>query len=281
MKLDNFIPGTPATIDAKFTGPNAIEVSTAGLEAFTLNLNGHSMFKANVKVDIKVDGKSFSVKSPDAVSFSKENGAWINRKFTPGLYSKQPGAEGPAIAAVNGNHIYVYGTQGNPTPDELKARQAEAAYAADWAYERGFVGRVMIFPRVVADNGVRQSDIETSNLVLFGTSETNSLIKKYADRLPVQLNADAKDYGLLYIFPLNGHYVLVNSGLPWWTPMAPKEGQPAASGMSLMSGKASALSVYKDFILFKSTPDNVVSQGYFNNNWAFRPLKQLNSRLQA
>jgi hypothetical protein len=103
---------------------------------------------------------------------------------------------------------------------------------------------------------------------LFGTTETNSLIKKYADRLPVHLNADAKDYGLLYIFPLNGHYALVNSGLPWWTPVKPKEGQPAASGIALMSGKANALSGYKDFILFKSTPDNVISNGYFDNNWA-------------
>lgn len=269
VKFDNFIPGTLATIDARFTGSNAIEVTTSSLDAFTLNLNGHSMFKANAKADIKIDGRSFSVKTPDAVSFSKENGVWINQRFTPGLFSKQQGAEGPIVAAVNGNHIYVYGTQGNPTPEELQSRRAQATMAADWAADRPMFGRIMIFPRVLADNAVRQSDIETSNLVLFGTAETNSLIKKYADQLPVHLNADAKDYGLLYIFPRNGHYALVNSGLPWWTPVKPKEGQPAASGIALMSGKANALSGYKDFILFKSTPDNIISNGYFDNNWAF------------
>jgi pimeloyl-ACP methyl ester carboxylesterase len=268
VKFDNFVPGTVASIDARFTANNTIEVTTSGLDAFSLNLNGHSMFKATAKVDVRLDGKVFSVKTADAVSFSKKDGVWVNQKFTPGLFSKQQGAEGPAVAAVNGNHIYVYGTQGNPTPEELQARRAQAAMAADWAADRGMGGRIMIFPRVVADNGVRQSDLVTSNLVLLGTAETNSIIKKYADRLPVQLNADVKDYGLLYIFPMNGHYILVSSGLPWWTPAAPKEGQPAASGMSLMSGKASALAIYKDFILFKSTRDNIISEGYFDNNWA-------------
>jgi hypothetical protein len=57
-----------------------------------------------------------------------------------------------------------------------------------------------------------------SNLVLSGTRETNAIIEKFADKLPLHLKADAKDYGLLYIFPVNNHYVLINSGLPWWTP---------------------------------------------------------------
>lgn len=279
VKFDNFIPGNLASIDAKFTSTNTIEVTTSGLEAFTLSLNGHSMFKPNVKTEIKVDGQSFSTKTPDVVSFNKENSKWVNRKFTPGLFAKQQGAEGPAVAAVNGNHIYVYGTEGNPTPEELQNRRVQATMAADWAADRPMVGRIMIFPRVLADNEVRQSDLETSNLVLFGTAETNSLIKKYADRLPVHLNTDAKDYGLLYIFPLNGHYALVSSGLPWWTPVKPKEGQPAASIIALLTGKANLLSGYKDFILFKSSPDQVISQGFFDNNWAL-PIEEV-SKLKA
>jgi hypothetical protein len=37
------------------------------LDSYALNLAGHSSFKAGIKVDIKVDGKSFSLKKPDAV----------------------------------------------------------------------------------------------------------------------------------------------------------------------------------------------------------------------
>lgn len=265
VNFDNLIPGVEASIDAKFTGNNQIEITTSNLLGFTLKLAGHSQFDANSKVNIKIDGKTFIIKSPDAFSFSFENSAWTNRKFTPGRFSKQPGAEGPLSEAISSNHIYVYGTQGNPSPEELQTRQVTATFAADWAFDRPFGGRVIIFPRFVADNGVRQSDLETSNLVLFGSAETNSLIKKYADRLPVQLNENTEGYGLVYIFPMNGHYVLINSGLPWWTPPANTQGP--TGGIGMLTGKGSSLNAFPDFILFKNTPDNVISKGYFNNNW--------------
>ncbi len=265
VKFDNLTPGVEASIDAKFTGTNNLEISTKDLLAFTLNLEGHPQFDSDSKVSVKVDGTSFTAKSPGAVSFSMEDGAWKNRKFTPGLYSKQRGAEGPMADALRSNHIYVYGTQGDPSREELQARQAEAAYAADWAFDRGFAGRVMIFPRSLADNGVRQSDLETSNMVLFGTAGTNSWVSKYRDRLPMQLSEDAEGYGLVYIYPVNGRYVLINSGLPWWTPPASEEGQ--TGGISRLAGRGSMLNAFPDFILFKDTPDNVISQGYFDNNW--------------
>jgi pimeloyl-ACP methyl ester carboxylesterase len=264
VKFDNFIPGTLASIDAKFTASNTIEVATASLEAFTLSLYGHPMFNPGQKLNIKVDGSSFSLSGPDSFSFTKSKGSWVNRKFTPGLTSKQPGAEGPVTAAVSSNHIYVYGTGGNPSPEELAARRAQAAAAADWAADRGTMGRVMVFPRVLSDRELRQSDYDISNLVLFGTRETNAVIEKFADRLPMHLKTDAKDYGLLYIFPLNNHYVLVNSGLPWWTP--PKKAT-IQGGYSFLSAIPEMLKNYEDFILFKETPDNVITRGFFDNNW--------------
>jgi hypothetical protein len=261
VKMDNFTPGILATIDAKFTASNSVEVTTAGLDAFTLSLSGHSQFNPVKSINVKVDGKAFSVKSSNTVSFRKVDGSWVNRKFTPGLTSKQPGAEGPISAAVAGNHIYVYGTGGNPSNEELGSRRAAAQSAADW---NGMGGRIMVFPRVLSDKELRQSDYENSNLVLFGTSETNAIIAKFADKLPVQLSNDAKDYGLLYIFPLNKHYVLVNSGLPWWTPSKKATGQ---GGMAFMGSKVDGLKNFQDFILFREGPDNVISQGCFDNNW--------------
>ncbi|OFY62031.1 MAG: hypothetical protein A2V64_02340, partial [Bacteroidetes bacterium RBG_13_43_22] len=155
VKFDNLTPGTLATIDAKFTGTNNIEITTSGLDAFTLSLAGHSMFNPAQKAAAKVDGKSFSFKTSDAVSFMKVNGAWSNNKFTPNLTSKQPGAEGPMYAAATGNHVYVYGTGGNPSREELAARQAEIASLSDWS---GMGGRIMVFPRIISDKDVRQSD---------------------------------------------------------------------------------------------------------------------------
>ncbi len=203
------------------------------------------------------------MRTPDAVSFNKVSGKWRNGKFVPGLYSKRPGAEGPLSAAIASNHIYVYGTQGNPSQEELAARRAQAAEAANWSAERGMSGRIMIFPRVVSDQQVRQSDIETSDMILFGTKETNAVIAKYADKLPMHMSGSANDYGLVYIFPLNGHYIVVNSGKVWWMPPS----TAVQGGMAFSSQVSNAMQNYKDFILFRGTPDNVVSEGWFNDLW--------------
>ena len=261
VRIDNLTPGTLSTIDAKFTGQNNIEITSSGLDAFTLRLAGHPQFVPAQKVTVKVDGKLFTVKTNDAVSFSRSDNSWVNKKFTPGLTSKQPGAEGPISAAIGGNHIYVYGTGGNPSGEELGERKAAAQSAADW---NGMAGRIMVFPRVLSDKELRQSDYDNSNLILFGTKETNAIIAKFADRLPVQLSNDAKDYGLLYIFPVNKHYVLINSGLPWWTP--PKKA-PGQGGMAFMGSKVDGLKNFKDFILFRESSDNIIAGGTFDNDW--------------
>jgi predicted esterase len=266
VTLDNLTPGTLTTIDARFTGNNTIEIQTTDLLAFTLKLEGHSMFDPSKKITIKVDGKSFTLKSPENFCFTRENGTWNNKKFTPGLTAKQKGAEGPMYEAASSNHVYVYGTAGNPSDEELAARIAQAMDAATWSTNRGFYqGSITIFPRVVADNRIRQSDFDLCNLVLFGTSETNSVIAKFADKLPMHLDKDADDYGLVYIFPMDQHYVLVNSGLAWWTSSA----EPGQGPMSFFANpaKAESLSRSEDFLLFRETNDNVVATGKFDNNW--------------
>jgi pimeloyl-ACP methyl ester carboxylesterase len=269
VTFDKLTSGTLASIDAKFVAQNTLDITTNSLDAFTLNFAGHPSFKAASKVDIKIDGKAFSIKTPDALSFMKENGTWVNRRYTPGLNSKKQGAEGPMSAAIANNHIYVYGTGGNPTPEELQKRHDQAALAANWSADRGMMGRIMVFPRVISDKEIRQSDYETSNLILFGTRETNSIIEKFADKLPVQLNSDANDYCLAYVFPMNNHYILINSGLSWWTPVKPKEGeQNRAMRMLFMNPAIDGLAGFKDFVLFRETPDNIISQGSFDTNWA-------------
>ncbi len=201
------------------------------------------------------------MKSADAISFMMEGERWVNGKFTPGLTSKQKGAEGPLGVAVTGSHIYVYGTSDNPPADVLVARRAQAMAAADW---NGMGGRIMVFPRVVADRDVRPSDYVRSNLVLFGTRETNTVIEKFADKLPMHLDPKAENYGLVYIFPINRHYILINSGLPWWTP--PKS-QSAQRGYAFSGSKVEALRNLGDFILFRETPEDPVARGIFDNNW--------------
>ncbi len=263
VTIDRLTPGILASIRAVFTDENAIDIATSEVGAITLHLAGHSLFNPDKAVSVTIDGKMFNVGTADAISFSQRDGQWVNRKYTPNLYSKQPGAEGPMNAAISSNHIYVYGTAGGPTEEALQTRQAQASMAADWAGDRGRMGRIMVFPRVLSDQQIRQSDLDLSNMVLFGTRETNGMIEKYADRLPMHLNPEAEGYGLVYIYPMNNHYVLINSGLPWWTP--PEEAGPR--GMAFSTSVSNALANFQDFILFQNTPDNVISQGYFDHEW--------------
>ena len=247
VQLDSFTPGNLASLDARFTGPNMLEVTTSGLDGFTLKLSGHPRFTPAQPVKVTVDGAVFRRKTADSLSFSHADGAWKAGHDGPFPGGKRPGAEGPLAAAFASRHIYVYGTADSPGAEELQSRREIAAKAAEWSYPRPHL--LLTFP-VKADKDLTRDDLTGANLILFGTSETNRIIARYADRLPIALNAGAADYGLVFVFPADGHYLVVNSGLPWWTgagdiklpgwnfvpptatPAAEHAGLPALQGLS-------------------------------------------------
>src|SRR5207248_4130681 len=110
--------------------------------------------------------------------------------------------------------IYVYGTGGAPAADELDARRRLAERAAAWSDARR---KLSLSLAVKPDTAVTSADLDTADLVLFGTAETNSLIARFRSGMPLSLSPAAADYGLLFIAPIGKHYALVSSGLPWWT----------------------------------------------------------------
>src|SRR5690606_15945365 len=113
-----------------------------------------------------------------------------------------------------------------------------------------FLGRVMVFPRVLADREVRQSDLDEANLILFGTRETNSLIDRFADRLPMHLSDTSQGYGLIYVYPMDGRYVLVASGTPWWA------SQGGGANFFANQIPAMRLPASEDFIVFRNSMDS-------------------------
>ena len=266
VTLDKLVPGKLAKIDASFKSGNNIEVTTSNLDAFTFHIEDHPQFNADEEATVNINGQILAVKSSGTLSFSKTNGEWKNQRFTPELTSKQKGAEGPLFDAVSSNHVYVYGTAGNPSAEELEARKQEAIKAADYAAYREMMGRVMIFPRVISDQQVRQSDYDTSDLILLGTKETNSIIAKYANELPMHLNVNADDYSLLYVYPMNGHYLIINSGMSWWD--LPSEAGSRDMGNVVVNLKIDELKGMKDFILYKGESSNIVTDGYFDSLWS-------------
>jgi hypothetical protein len=179
--------------------------------------------------------------------------------------------------------IFVYGTQGTSGMPEVTERRKLAKMAADFSVSFGnYEQPSFINPRVIADREVTADDYLSSNLVLFGTKETNSVIAKLGDKLPFQLNGEASGYGLVYGYPVNGKMVVVVSGIPFWTTRPPGQGQASAptgdrNRMRIRfasgTGMKAAMGL-QDFLLFKETNDQVISEGYFDNDWKL-PAEEL------
>lgn len=260
VRIDKLTPGVTARVDANFVGKNRLEINVANTGAFTLTVAGHPQYQAASAIDVTINGKKIKTTPGDSVSFVLKNGKWINGRDDKSATAKRRGFEGPVNAAFSDRHIYVYGTADNPGQEELKSRAEVATKAADWSVYRGsFLGRVMVFPRIVSDKEVRPSDIESANLILFGTPQTNSIIQKYSEQLPMQLTASDDNVGLLYIYPIDSRYVVVHSGLPWWiTTEVSRFGPPMPFQF---------LGNFKDFTLYKGSSTSPVVDGYFSDQW--------------
>ena len=116
-------------------------------------------------------------------------------------------------SAIDRRHVYVYGTAGSPAREEALARRDMANRAAAWGNTSAGSGRLLLGMRAVPDTQVRPSDLQSSDLFLFGTKETNTVISKFAEQLPLHLDPKAQGYGLVYVYPVNGHHSLVGRAL--------------------------------------------------------------------
>jgi len=255
VRIDELTPGTEASIDARLSGTNTVQVETKNLSEFTLKPL-HPLAAA------VIDGSVVRVRTRGAVSFEQIAGKWRLRQ-TEVTTLKRAGSEGPIAAAFTGAHIYVYGSLGARTDDELAARRNTAETAAAWNDRY----RVAVTPLVKPDSEITAADIACCNLILFGNAETNSVIARFASSLPLSLNPGAADYGLVFIAPQGSHYVVVNSGLPWWTGAA----EAGRGGDSFQPRQLRIVSAFGDYMLFRGSLEHVVAEGRFDSSWKLPP----------
>jgi len=239
VRIDRLMPGTVATVDARRATATEIRVTTKNLGGFTLTPDRPASL-------VNIDGAAIRVKPGAALSFQKVSGQW--RLGRAAAEAKRAGAEGPIAAAFGGGQIYVYGDG--------------SAVAADHAAQWGPLSF-----RVLADSNVTPADIADSDAILFGTAQTNTIIAKLSAQLPLELNAGAADYGLLFIAPAGRHYVVVSSGLPWWTGAA----EANRGGDRFAPEAYRLLSTFGDYILFKGSLAHVVAEGRFDSSWKAPP----------
>jgi predicted esterase len=262
VRFDDLTPGTLAHINARFTRKKRLTIETRDLNGFTLLLKAHPMNTGAGALSITLDGAELQVKGADTISFVKGPKGW--KTSPPGAKTssvrKHAGSEGPIADALSSRQLYVYGTGGSPSQDELQRRRAVAQQAAEWSTPKL---KLLLTFRVLADTDIKATDLQNASLILFGTKETNSVIAKYSPQLPIALNAGAADYGLVYVYPVDERYVVIHSGLPFWT----RFDQVNRYELDFLNSPAHALTTLGDYVLFRGGLDNVVIEGRFDRNW--------------
>ncbi len=213
-----------ARITAK-VGAESLTVKTSNVTALTLDFGaGGAPYAQGVKPMVVIDGTMLP--SPSAktdrswrVSFIKENGVWKLGQQADGV-RKIHGLQGPVDDAFMSRFTMV-------TPSgEAMSRTVGERIASEWIraireWRRQFRGDAI----VKQDVEVTDADIASSNLILWGDPQSNRVLAKIADKLPVQWTATAIRYQgqtydaathmpvLIFPNPLNpSKYVVLNSG---------------------------------------------------------------------
>ena len=212
---------------------NSIRVATTNIDALTLSLGA-------VSATLVVDSQEVSQGAlPDVVHLTRQSGQWKTGEWKAGALVKRHGLQGPVGDAFLSRFLVVYGDGGR----ELAIAELDAV--------RNPPGPLDIhgdFPMKSASKVMRE-DIVSSNLILFGTAETNVVLKRIASKLPAGHDI------FIYPNPENpSRYVVV-----WSAKLL------SAPDPGLRSSWIMPLQLLPDHVRVKD--GKVVSGGHFDSDW--------------
>ncbi len=218
-------------IDARLLSDNRVEVNTNNVSALTLKMAaGECPLDMTQPVTVKIDGLKINVPRPLSdrsweVSFHRENSTWElgPAVYEPGQLVKKHNLQGPIDDAFMDSFIFVSPSGKCASPTVEKWVQSEMKHAiVHWRQQ--FRGDA----RVMQDSQITDKEIVASNLVLWGDPQSNQILKKIIDKLPIQWNQEMivvgnKQYAadhhapvLIFPNPLNPEkYVVLNSGFTY------------------------------------------------------------------
>ncbi len=214
----------PSRVHAQ-PAPGGLSLKTENVRALAVDFpSGWSPFPVDSPVQITIDGTKIEGPRPFSdqswrVSLHRVGDAWtVGPETTEGL-AKRHNLQGPIDDAFMDSFIFVTptGQSANPRIDDWVKQ--ESRHAIDH-WRQQFRGEA----RTKADTEINDTDIASSNLVLWGDPQSNAVLKKVVDRLPISWNKDRIKVGdrtfpadthaliLIYPNPLNpNRYVVLNS----------------------------------------------------------------------
>ena len=230
------------TVDALETLYEQATLSRKGTKFITANIRS---LELDTTRTVTLDGETLTGKQ-----FNKREGKWVAGKVAE--VHKRRGLQGPIDDAFMDAFLCVYaGTK----PKELEA------FAAIWSkYMRGEL------PMKEAAK-VNKTDMETHNLILWGTPNTNPIIGQVAAKLPIRWangqftvagqNYSEKQFTLQMIAPnplAPTRYVVLNTGHSF--------------GEKEFIGTNALLYPRKgDWAIVRKESGEIAASGLFNSNW--------------
>jgi len=223
--------GEQSFISANKNG--SVKVTTKNIDAFSLDLKP-------APAAVTIDGETVS--DPASSHFERLNGKWTTVS-QPALAPKHHGMQGPIGDAFNSRFLGVYGEGAR----DLAIAELDAL--------RNPPGRLIVhgdFPMKAASK-LTQQEMAANNLILFGTVETNPIIRQLAPKLPSELLNGRSIF--IYPNPINPRcYVVI-----WSTKVL------SAYTDQLRAGYHLPINLLPDYLEAKD--GRIVSGGHFDNNW--------------
>lgn len=262
-----------ARVDAAVEGDHTVRAKTENVSAVTFAMGvGAGLMNPASKVTVEIDGQTVTAPGPLTdgswtLQLHKANGKWAAGAGDSAL-AKRHDLQGPIDDAFMDRFLMVRGTgtaMNEAVGQWTKAEQERAV--KQW---RGlFRGETP----VKDDAAVTDADIASSNLVLWGDPESNSVLKRIAEKLPVEWTKEAVKVGgktypagshvpvMIYPNPLNPKkYVVINSGFTF---------RESANGSN--SWQVAELPDYAVIDIRqpadKRWPGKVAQAGFFGERW--------------
>lgn len=267
-----------ARVDANLLGSLGVNINTKNINQLTVSMPpGRSPFDLLRPVQVKIDKqKLIGPRSKSDRSFSmtltKTSAGWtVGAPPATGL-RKRHNLQGPIDDAFMDSFLFVKPTGTSPNTALAEWAAAELEHAkVHW--RRQFRG----YARVKDDKSITDDDIAQHNLILWGDADSNSVLARIADKLPIKWNReqikvgnaqhDSKTHGLIMIFPnpLNpNRYVVLNSGFTYREYDYLNNARQVAKlpDWSVIDLRTPPNSRY---------PGKVVSAGFFDERWKLKP----------
>ena len=231
-----------ATCDAS----KGVQVKTVNIDALTLRFQDCPAPKNS---SLEVDGTTVLTALPvGEVHLSKAGGTWHTGAWSSSAKTKQHGLQGPIDDAFNSRFLIVFG-EGDR---DLAVTELDALRNPPGPMD--IHGDFMMKPAAK----VTPQDIESNNLILFGTPESNPILKRLADALPptlIKSRADGARSVFIQPNPENPRrYVLVWQGKFLST-----------AGEALRQQWILPICLLPDYVWVKD--GKIVAGGHFDNDW--------------